>query len=323
MKISVAMATYNGEFYVSEQIRSILQQTNPPDEIIIVDDASTDNTIQVLSTALAGFSNARIIVNKNNLGYSSSFFKALSECTGDLIFISDQDDCWEIDKVNIVKNHFTLDPDLDIVIHDAAFYDSMLNPVGNSKYNRIQSLGMSVYDVNVTGMCTTIRGRFMKSIQPDSDEFTVAYDEWIHTCGKYFGKKKIIYDKLVRFRRHEDNATIKGYINTPTIRNYLPAIKHFLKEIDTPEKKPDDYPEIALHKWIINSSNPRIQAFHNTLGFRRLETSCALMRERLRIRKMPLLIRFFSSVSFLLKGGYQSFRGYRSFLKDMISHRSS
>jgi glycosyltransferase involved in cell wall biosynthesis len=319
MKISIAMATYNGEHYVAEQINSILHQTNPPDEIVIVDDASSDNTVQNLSRALEGFSSAKIIENKENRGYSSSFFTALSKCTGDIILIADQDDFWEARKIEVLKSHFDNDANLDLVIHDAGFCDVQLNPIGNSKYGRIRSLGMSVYDVNVTGMSTAISGKFMKVIQPKPDEVLVSYDEWIHICAKYLGKKKVIEDILVRFRRHEHNATIKDFINTPTNRNYIPALKHLITRKNTRPKNPENYPEIALRDWIIESSNPEIKDFHNSPGFERLDRVCGLIRERLRIRKMRLYLRFFSSISFFWLGGYREFRGYRSFLKDLIS----
>lgn len=95
--ISVAMTTYNGEKYIFKQLESILTQTVPVDEIIIFDDGSTDNTAQIISQ----LNNPKIkfFVNDHNVGYIKNFYKAISRCSGDFIFLSDQDDIWVSNKV--------------------------------------------------------------------------------------------------------------------------------------------------------------------------------------------------------------------------------
>lgn len=111
MKISVAMASYNGEQYISKQIRSILKQTMPVDEIIVTDDCSTDNTYQILLDQQSQVKNIdfKIERNQDNLGYKENFKKAISLCTGDYIFLCDQDDLWNNNKVetliNIMQTH--------------------------------------------------------------------------------------------------------------------------------------------------------------------------------------------------------------------------
>lgn len=111
MKISVAMASYNGEQYISKQIRSILKQTMPVDEIIVTDDCSTDNTYRILLDQQSKVKNIdfKIERNQDNLGYKENFKKAISLCTGDYIFLCDQDDLWNNDKVetliNIMQTH--------------------------------------------------------------------------------------------------------------------------------------------------------------------------------------------------------------------------
>jgi len=91
--ISVALCTYNGELYLREQLESILKQTFPPDEIIICDDGSTDTTIKILEEfRRKSFIPVKVYYNKENLGVSKNFEKAISLCSGDIIFLSDQDD---------------------------------------------------------------------------------------------------------------------------------------------------------------------------------------------------------------------------------------
>lgn len=106
MKISVAMASYNGEQYIRKQIESIIHQTMPVDEIIITDDCSTDHTYDILLDiqAKAQDISLNIIRNKENLGYKDNFKKAISLCTGDYIFLCDQDDYWNNNKVETLIN---------------------------------------------------------------------------------------------------------------------------------------------------------------------------------------------------------------------------
>lgn len=102
MKISVAMASYNGEKYIEEQLDSIISQTMPVDEIIICDDKSKDNTVKVVEEFISkkGMSDIiNISVNEENLGYASNFIRAVRKTTGDLIFFCDQDDIWTQSRV--------------------------------------------------------------------------------------------------------------------------------------------------------------------------------------------------------------------------------
>ena len=90
MKISVGICTYNGEKYIREQLESIINQSIKPDEIIISDDASEDNTIQIIESILSE-SDISYIINKNDVrqGLHSNFTKCFELCTGDVIFSCD------------------------------------------------------------------------------------------------------------------------------------------------------------------------------------------------------------------------------------------
>lgn len=102
MKISVAMATYNGAGYVEEQLESIRLQTMPVDEVRICDDCSGDRTVEVVQTYIRkhGLEESwSIEINSRNLGYASNFMKAVGQTTGDYVFFCDQDDIWIEDRV--------------------------------------------------------------------------------------------------------------------------------------------------------------------------------------------------------------------------------
>lgn len=127
MKISVALCTYNGEQYIEEQLQSILYQTKPVDEVIICDDRSTDNTIHTINRIINEHPQFRytihMVINDTQLGVCENFQKAINLCTGDIIFLSDQDDIWYPNKVEIILQWFKNNPTKDTVFTNATLID--------------------------------------------------------------------------------------------------------------------------------------------------------------------------------------------------------
>ncbi|MBQ7707419.1 MAG: glycosyltransferase [Lachnospiraceae bacterium] len=100
MKISVVMASYNGASYITEQLNSIDNQSINPDEIIIVDDASTDNTVSLIRNFFDNTDiDGKLVVHEKNMGYKNTFLEALQYAGGDIIFFCDQDDIWQENKI--------------------------------------------------------------------------------------------------------------------------------------------------------------------------------------------------------------------------------
>ena len=115
--ISVAMATFNGETYIQEQLDSIYNQTRKVDEIIIVDDCSNDLTVQVVEQYILSHKDIDIKLYKNeeNLGYKKNFKKAISLCHGDYVFLSDQDDIWKSNKVEDMISIMEKNPNISVL----------------------------------------------------------------------------------------------------------------------------------------------------------------------------------------------------------------
>lgn len=131
--ISVAMCTYNGSKYLKEQLESIIYQTRQPDEIVICDDQSKDNSIEIARDVLKNWKGiVNIVKNEKNLGFVKNFEKAMGLCHGDVIFLSDQDDVWNKEKIEIVMNAFQNHPDAVLVFHDAELVDENLNQLFSS-----------------------------------------------------------------------------------------------------------------------------------------------------------------------------------------------
>jgi len=119
---SIALATHNGEDYISDQLNSIANQTQPPDELIISDDLSTDRTLELIQkfSQTAPFP-VRLYITKNRLGYIKNFEKAAALCNGDIVFFCDQDDIWVPQKIEIVVSVFSREPEVGQVLHFCDF----------------------------------------------------------------------------------------------------------------------------------------------------------------------------------------------------------
>ena len=113
------MCTYNGAEFLQAQLESILAQTRPPDEIVVCDDGSTDDTEAVLKR----FSGLVLHLNKQNLGSVKNFEQAIGLCTGDIIALSDQDDVWREDKLHSIEQAFRKTPTAGLVFSDAEIVD--------------------------------------------------------------------------------------------------------------------------------------------------------------------------------------------------------
>ena len=101
MKVSICMCTYNGEKYIKQQLDSLIQQTKLPNEIIVFDDCSNDNTVNIIKDYKKKYSQIDWIINENkkNNGWKINFHEAINKTTGDYIFLCDQDDIWMSDKI--------------------------------------------------------------------------------------------------------------------------------------------------------------------------------------------------------------------------------
>src|ERR1051325_2274006 len=127
MRLSIALGTYNGGVYLKEQLESLAAQTRMPDELVISDDHSTDDTLRLVEefAATADFP-VRLSVNESNLGIAKNFEKAISLCRGDVIVLSDQDDVWHPDKLESVERVFESKPQLSLVFSNAELVDETL-----------------------------------------------------------------------------------------------------------------------------------------------------------------------------------------------------
>jgi glycosyltransferase involved in cell wall biosynthesis len=226
MKISVCIATYNGEPFIKRQLDSIIKQLKQEDEIIIVDDGSKDRTVQVVKDTYGN--RIKVYVNEKNLGVIKSFEKAISLATGDILFLCDQDDIWDDIKVEEVLGAFT-QKHADLVVHDAYVVDGELNIIHPSwnDYNH-NNINQGIFGNILKNAYTGAFMAFKKGLVPDLLPFPATiemHDQWIALVCMLKKKEIIFIEKpLMKYVRHGGNVTgmrkrsvsaqIKGRLNT-------------------------------------------------------------------------------------------------------------
>lgn len=210
LAISVCIASYNGERFITDQIKSILDQLSAEDEIIVVDDASTDSTCD----RVLAFRDERIHIvrHEKNEWVLHTFEDAIRLASKPLIFLSDQDDLWAANKVQTVVEKFMADPKLMLVASDSALIDengALLEPSYFAPRGGFSSGFWSNLLRNRYGGCLlAFRAEFRREILPFPHKYKVLHDMWIGLrCA--WTKSRVVYidQPLVLNRRHGTTTT--------------------------------------------------------------------------------------------------------------------
>jgi len=240
MKISVAMCTYNGEKYLKSQLESILKQTLSVDEIVICDDGSKDKTFEIIAQLQIEYPN-KIFLHKNpvNLGSTKNFEKAITICTGDYIFLSDQDDFWKNDKVEKIITLFTENPKLEGIFSNGDLIDGNSNLIPNKtlwdnvlfheKYiEKNTTLYFYISNIRnmVTGATLCIKKEITPLIIPFPNTTAVLHDEWIALTLSYRETLSYTKEHLISYRIHDSQQV--GIIKPSSVRRNQNTIKHIV-----------------------------------------------------------------------------------------------
>lgn len=210
--ISVCMATYNGEKTIEKQLRSILSQLSLADEVILVDDCSTDNTLQVVSKIIADYAvPVKVCQNKANSGPINSFETALTQAKGDYILLSDQDDEWFPEKVEKILQYFK-EGKADLIVHDGIVVDKKGQVMDASwnhfNHNQVTQGVLGTFVKNAfTGAMMACSKRLVKAALPFPKNLEM-HDQWLFLAAKKNHMKIAIIDEpLMYYVRHGENVT--------------------------------------------------------------------------------------------------------------------
>lgn len=226
MTVSVVMATYNGAKYIEEQLDSILNQTLPPDELVICDDRSSDNTVDVVNDFIRRHDLEKswhIVKNEKNLGYADNFDKVTRMATKDIVFFSDQDDTWDLNKIRIMMEIMEKRPDIQVLCTDYhPWYDSADAPKApksitdrmpdNGKLEDISISKRSVY-IGALGCCMCVRRDFYLDIRRYWFDGW-AQDDRLWKMGQCAHGCAILHRNFVNHRIHGNNTATYGKYHT-------------------------------------------------------------------------------------------------------------
>jgi glycosyltransferase involved in cell wall biosynthesis len=205
--VSIALCTYNGAAYLKEQLDTLINQTYPNLEIIVVDDCSTDDTVGILKQYANSYHQIKLYVNSNNLGYTKNFEKAIHLCNGEYIALCDQDDLWHPQKIELQVNNIA---DNVFIYHDSEFIHE--NGISmNKKMSDIMNLYRGdqpeafLFFNCVSGHSILMKRNLIDAALPLKKDFF--HDWWLSYVATSIGKIDFIPKCLVQYRQHDNSET--------------------------------------------------------------------------------------------------------------------
>jgi glycosyltransferase involved in cell wall biosynthesis len=222
--VSVALCTRNGAAHLEEQLSSIFGQSVLPDEIVVADDASSDDTVAIVQAAFERGSGYEahtqprlvLIQNPEPLGVTANFQRAMEACTGDLVILSDQDDVWHPNRLSVALAIFERSPSLDMLYSDARLVDDIGAPLGQSLF---EALGITTVERDairagegfnallrrnlVTGATAVVRRALVERAIPFPAPWI--HDEWLAIIAAATGDLDFSPKQLIDYRQHASN----------------------------------------------------------------------------------------------------------------------
>ncbi|MBQ3132735.1 MAG: glycosyltransferase [Clostridia bacterium] len=206
-RVSVAMASYNGARYIEEQLLSITAQLAAEDEVIVSDDGSTDGTIEIIDRLAATDPRIRRI-DGPRAGIVANFENAMKACTGDIVFLADQDDVWHADKREAVLDKFR-QTGATLVLHDARVTDGALTETAPSYFafhGTRAGYWQNLWRNGYVGCCMAFRRELLEIALPMPTNLPM-HDQWLGMLAEKRGGVALLNKPLIDYRRHESNAT--------------------------------------------------------------------------------------------------------------------
>ncbi len=328
--ISIAMATYNGARFITEQLESFVHQTVLPNELVVTDDNSTDNTLEIVAAfaAKAPFS-VRYQKNEKQLGFRANFMKAATLCSGDLISFSDQDDVWLPTKLETCVAAFENEKVL-LVYHDVIVVNEFLKPM-NVRDNQaapkqinhrhtIDPWRLSMgFTQTFRRVLLSFNEQWNRSVDFRDVTSQEAHDQWFFFLASCLGILVYINEPLALYRQHRNNTY--GWNNSLIFQQAwnrftsgdtkdiaareISARQRALSLEKSQDKVADDF---------------KINTTKAALGYRKLEMN--YRKRRLIYESDAIYSRLRQIMSMIISGGYkpknQWGAGKRALIRDII-----
>jgi len=330
VKISIAMCTYNGAEFLPAQWESILAQSRKPDEIVVCDDGSSDQTRSLLEP-LAKESSIPVTLrfNETNLGSVKNFEQAIRLCSGEIIALSDQDDVWRSDKLQLIEDAFTKHPAAGLVFSDAEIVNEDLEPLGRRIWTEVcfdphkqkliargRALEVLMTGWTVTGATMAFRSEFANLSLPIPEEIAMIHDGWIALTIAAVAEVVAIDEPLIKYRQHGGQQ-----IGAPS-RPELKAQPRGVQAIETAFRRRNNSAD--LHKTLETleerlSAHARVYETRKALAFVSDYAFHLNVRANLpqrRLNRLPRILRELLTLRY-----HEYANGFKSAAKDLVSLR--
>jgi glycosyltransferase involved in cell wall biosynthesis len=325
--VSVAMCTYNGSRFLSAQLESIASQTRLPDEVVVCDDGSSDNTVEIVKrfSASAPFP-VRLEINKTNLGSTKNFEKAIGLCTGNLIALADQDDVWLEKKLETIEKEFESKPKVGIVFSDAELVDENLQPLGTRLWTSIRfdengrrelkserRLNVLLPGWTVTGATMAFRLKFRTLALPIPNDVPMIHDGWIAVVIATVADISFIEQPLVKYRQHEQQQIGAPEATTRQEPTGVEGVRHAVNRTNPYDRM------ISIAEKVRSRIVERSEEFDCSAALRNLDEHIHHFRTRSalpenKLKRLPLVLREVASRRYHLYSN-----GLHSAVKDLLT----
>ncbi len=220
-RVTVALCTYNGAAFIREQLESILQQTRPPDELIVADDGSADDTISIVHGVFSEHGSQRtrlrlLTGGDRPLGVTGNFARAAAAATGDILILSDQDDRWRPDRLSVAISAFERQPGIVLQHGEARLIDESGTSLGLTLFAALRLSHRERTEIEqgrafaaylrrnlATGATMAFRRSLLSAALPFPREWV--HDEWLAIVAAATGEIGVLADPLVDYRQHDAN----------------------------------------------------------------------------------------------------------------------
>lgn len=322
--VSIALASYNGARFIEAQLRSFADQTRPPDQVVIRDDGSTDNTAAIVASfaATAPFA-IDFAYNAQRRGYSRNFEGAVAACTGDIVFLSDQDDVWLPEKIETIIAAFAHDPAQQVFVNDQILTDGELQHAGITKLSNLANLGIGAEGL-IEGCCTAFRRSWSTALLPIPasaetlvERRTMSHDRWLNELAMLLDLRGVVTIPLQYFRRYGSNTTdwlvseprrtgVYDLVATRVATAPVAAWRERIAVLD------------LYDGWLRDHRDTLIALGGDVRGaLAAVARERAAQDARCTLVAQPLPRRAWGAAILWLRGGYDYFYGWKSALRDM------
>lgn len=256
MNLSVAMCTFNGEKYLSEQLDSILSQQLPVDEIVICDDGSTDKTLEIIEEFQKKNPFIKLHRNPETLDVIKNFERAINLCQNGIVILCDQDDIWFKNKSEKIKNYFEINADKKAIFHNLELFDE--KPLGATIWDYVafnaQNHGKNLLNhlLTIENLATGASFAFKKNKSINLDEIPeiALHDYQLALIFAMTNELGLIDETLGYYRIHDAQqigaeVTANGFIKKLT--NLFYSSGHDLEKVDYLIKKQEMWAEYEFH----------------------------------------------------------------------------